>query len=97
MRDIWKHWTVVSTLLGLINSVYRDLPNWKSNQWPQIVEAKLYLWAINPHHTQVEVTVSSVKSMDVTLQDTFRSIGHAITMTSWLSITFVQCRLVAQR
>ena len=25
MHNIWKHWTAVSTLLGLISSVYRDL------------------------------------------------------------------------
>ena len=25
MHDIWKHWTAVSTLLGLIHSVSRDL------------------------------------------------------------------------
>ena len=27
-HDIRKHWTAVSTLLGLINSVYRDLQHW---------------------------------------------------------------------
>ena len=35
VRDIWKHWTAVSTLLSLISSVYCDLPHWGSNQRPQ--------------------------------------------------------------
>ena len=43
--DIQKHWTAVSTLLGLISSIYRDLPHWRSNQWPQNAEPKLYYWA----------------------------------------------------
>ena len=34
-RDVRKHLTTVSTLLGLISSVYRDLPQWESNQRPQ--------------------------------------------------------------
>ena len=51
--DIRKHWTAVSTLLGLISSVYRDLYRWRSNQRPQIAEPKLYHWAINPYRTQV--------------------------------------------
>ena len=51
--DIWKHWTAVSTLLGLISSVYRDLLYWRSNQWPQNAEPKLYHWASNSHCTQV--------------------------------------------
>ena len=34
-HDIRKHWTAVSTLFGLISSVYRDLPHWRSNQQPQ--------------------------------------------------------------
>ena len=37
-----KHWTAVSTLLGLISSVYHDLNHWRSNQQPQIAEQKLY-------------------------------------------------------
>ena len=51
--DIWKHWTVVSTSLGLITSVYRDLPTWRSNQQPQNAEPKLYHWATGPHGTKV--------------------------------------------
>ena len=50
-RDICKHWTAVSILLGLISSVYHDLPLWRSNQQPQNVELKLFHWAINPHCT----------------------------------------------
>ena len=42
MHDIRKHWTTISTLLGLISSVYRDLHHWGSNQQPQIAEPKLY-------------------------------------------------------
>ena len=53
MHDIWKHWTAVSTLLGLISSVYRDLHPWRSNQRPQIAEPKLYNWATNSYRTQV--------------------------------------------
>ena len=40
MHDIRKHWTAISTLLGLISSVYRDLHHWRSNQQPQIAEPK---------------------------------------------------------
>ena len=45
MHDIWKHWTAVSALLGLISSVYSDLHHWGSNQRPQIAEPELYNWA----------------------------------------------------
>ena len=38
-HDIREHWTPVSTWLGLISSVYRNLPHWRSNQWPQIAVA----------------------------------------------------------
>ena len=48
-----KHSTAVSTLLGLISSVYRDLPDWRSNQRPQNAEPKHYHWAIIPYRTQV--------------------------------------------
>ena len=34
-----KHWTAVSTLLGLISSAHRDLHHWGSNQQPQYAEA----------------------------------------------------------
>ena len=34
-QDVWKHWAAVSTLLGLISGVYRDLHHWRSNQWPK--------------------------------------------------------------
>ena len=34
VRDIRKHRTAVSTLLGLISSVYRDFHHWRSNQRP---------------------------------------------------------------
>ena len=49
IHDIWKHWTAVSTLLGLISSVYRDLHDWRSNQRPQIAEPKLYNWATSSY------------------------------------------------
>ena len=52
-RDIQKHWTAVSTLLGLISSVCCDLHHWRLNQRPQNAELKLYHRAINPHCTQV--------------------------------------------
>ena len=52
-HKIQEHWTAVSTLLGLISSVYCDLLHWKSNQRQQNAELKLYHWAINPHRTQV--------------------------------------------
>ena len=52
-HDIRKHWTAVSTLSGLIGSVYHDLHHWRLNQWPQIAEPKLYNWPNSPYHTQV--------------------------------------------
>ena len=52
-RDIRKHWTAVSTLLGFISSVYPDLLHWGSNQRPHNAEQKLYYWITNPHRTQV--------------------------------------------
>ena len=52
-HDIRKHCTAVSTLLGLISSVYRDLHHWRSNHRPQIAEPKLYNWTNNPYRTQV--------------------------------------------
>ena len=53
VHDIQKHWTAVSTLLGLISSVYRDLYHRRSNQRPQNAEPKLYHWDISRHNTQV--------------------------------------------
>ena len=35
-----KHWIAVSTLVGLISSVYRDLHHWRSNQQPLLTEAE---------------------------------------------------------
>ena len=35
-RKSGELWTAVSTLLGLISSIYRDLHIWRSNQRPQI-------------------------------------------------------------
>ena len=35
-HDVREYWTAVSTLLGLINSVYGNLNHWRSNQRPQI-------------------------------------------------------------
>ena len=52
-QDIRKYWTAVSTLIGLISSVYRDLHHWKSNQQPQITVSKIYFWATRPHPIQV--------------------------------------------
>ena len=51
MHDIRKHWTAVSTLLGLISSVYRNLHHWRSNQWPQIEVPKPYNWATSSYRT----------------------------------------------
>ena len=39
--DIRKHWTAFWTLLGLISSLYPDIPYWSSNQRPQNAEPKL--------------------------------------------------------
>ena len=50
--DIRNNWTAVSTLLGLISSVYHDLPFWRSNQRPQNAEPKLYHWATGLYRTQ---------------------------------------------
>ena len=41
-HDIREHWTAVSTLLGLISSVYRNLHHWRSNQQSQITIPKHY-------------------------------------------------------
>ena len=35
-----EHWTAVSTLLGLISSVHRDLHHWRSNPQPQYTEVE---------------------------------------------------------
>ena len=51
--EIRKQRTAVSTLLDLISSAYRDLLSWRSNQWPQNVERKLYQRIISSHRTQV--------------------------------------------
>ena len=48
-HDIQKHWTAVSTLLGLISSVYCNLPL----EIEPAITAKLYNWATSPYHTQV--------------------------------------------
>ena len=52
-HDIREHWTAVSTLLGLISSVYLNLHHWISNQRPQIAVPKLYNWGISSYRTQV--------------------------------------------
>ena len=36
-HDIRNHWTSVSTLLGLISRVYRNLHNWRSNSIHNII------------------------------------------------------------
>ena len=53
-RKSGEHWAVISTLLGLSSSVYRDIHQWILNQRPQIAELKLYNWAIGPYRTQVK-------------------------------------------
>ena len=50
-----KHWTAVSTLLGLISSAYCDLHHWRLNKQPQKAEPKLYCWAPGPHHTHIYI------------------------------------------
>ena len=52
MYDIWNHWTAVLTLLGLISSVYHDLPHWRSNQWLQL-ERSWYTLLMKPYHHHV--------------------------------------------
>ena len=52
-HNTWKHKTAVSTLLGLIRSVYCDLHHWRSNQRPQIAVPKLYNWATSSYCTEV--------------------------------------------
>ena len=52
-HEIREHWASVSTLLGLISSVYRNLHHWRSNQRPQIAVPKLYDWATSSYRTQV--------------------------------------------
>ena len=50
--DKQNHWTTLTTLLGLISSVYRDLPNRRSNQRPQNAESKHYHWPTGSYGTQ---------------------------------------------
>ena len=52
-HGIQEHWTAVSTLLGIISSVYRNLHHWRSNQQLQIAVPKFYNWATGSYHTQV--------------------------------------------
>ena len=52
-HNIREHWTAVSTLLGLISSVYRNLHHWRLNQRPQIAVPKLYNWTTSSYCTQV--------------------------------------------
>ena len=55
-HDIREHWTSVSTLLGLISSIYRDLHHWRSNERPQIAVPNLYNWATSSYRTQVTLS-----------------------------------------
>ena len=43
VRDIRKHWTALSTLLGLISSVYHDFSHLKSNKRPQNAELPVHI------------------------------------------------------
>ena len=52
-HDNRKHWTAVSTSLGLISSVSRCLHLWRSIQRPQIAVSKFYHWVTSSHRTQV--------------------------------------------
>ena len=65
-HDIREHWTAVSTLLGLISSVYRNLDHWRSNQRPQIAVPKLYNWATSSYRTQVTPNQITVYTADKT-------------------------------
>ena len=48
-HNIQEHWIAVSTLLGLISSLYHNL-HLRSNQRPQIAVPKLYKWATSSYH-----------------------------------------------
>ena len=52
-HDIRERWTAVSTLLGLISSVCRNLHRWRSNQRPKIALPKLYNWDTSSYRTEV--------------------------------------------
>ncbi len=41
-HEIREHWTAVSTVLGLISSVYPDLHHWRSSQGPLNAGPKHY-------------------------------------------------------
>ena len=47
MHDIQEHW------IGLISSVYHNLHNWRSNQWPYIAMLKLYNWATRSYYWNI--------------------------------------------
>ena len=91
-HDIQEHWTAVSTLLGLISSVYVHL---FPCPWDIILTrmriskllGKTWPWQ-NDHFLR--------KEYGCNLQDTFRLFGRAVTMTSWVRFKlWLSCRLSA--
>ena len=64
-------------LISVISSLYRDLHQWTSNQWPQIADLKTLQLS---HHSILQISDAKFTN-GCNMEDTFRLIGRAITMT----------------
>ena len=91
MHDIREHWTTVSTLLGLISSVYRNLHHWEIKPATTEYRADTRQLKRGPGGDRV-----LRKECRCNLQDTFTLSGCAITIASWFNITCVRYELMAQ-
>ena len=82
--DIQEHWTAVSTLLGLISSVYCNLHHWRSNQRPQKC-------------TDCSAKTLQLSHQFISYANDAKSrlFGRAITMTSSFGVTYVRYELVS--
>ena len=94
-HDIREHWTAISTLLGLVSSVYRNLHHWRSN----LKNKKNYIhlfpcpWGIIITRLRISKLLGKTwpwggdsvlwKEFGCNMQDTFRLFSHAITITCW--------------
>ena len=74
-RDIRNQGTAVSTLLGLINSVYRDLRHWRSDHRPQNAEPKVLSLSYRSTSYASEATLSSHGHRNMENKETRRHIA----------------------
>ena len=86
---IREHWTAVSTLLGLISCVYRNLHHRRSNQRPQTEVPKLYTWATSSYRPKVTTNQQVIEAQLPWLVDLSSLSGD---MNWWLrcSVSAVQ-------